>query len=124
MALGKVAPAKVACNAFVDAFVFLLKVRDFKGSLGFAGLGFPWQRASIQPPPTNFGDWAEQLHLIRTQSGVVFVTAGYNKSVLKNNSQGKKKNQLTYHHSLIQQFTPRPVLATGESQCNDQEINW
>lgn len=70
-ALRQVPPAQVACSAFVEAFVFLLKVRDFKGSLGFAVLDFPWQRASVQPPPTNIGDWTEQLHLVRTRSGSV-----------------------------------------------------
>ena len=74
--LCKISSSKVTCNTLIEAFIFLLKVRDFKDSLGFAVFDFPRQWASIQPPPTNIRDGTKQLHLIRIEDGLVFMTAG------------------------------------------------
>lgn len=65
----KVSSSKVTCDAFIEAFILLLKLGDFKDSLGFAVFDFPWHRASLQPPPTNIRDWTKQLHFIRTDDG-------------------------------------------------------
>lgn len=75
LTLCKVSSSKVTCDALIESFILLLKLGDFKDSLGFAVLDFPWHRTSIQPPPTNIRDWTKQVHFIRIDDGCHY-TAG------------------------------------------------